>query len=343
MNGDTALKGTAVWILGFLAFLAGLNAVNAIVLWAQSPMGPETIIQPYLIGSLIGGLSTATYLWISILATFVFLGMTLSNIIGKLPDPTVLDKVMEKVKGLENDQKVLEKMKTRLMIIDASLSDIRRGFLEGFSEQRDDIKKIRGGLFNKLDKKLTNLNQDMSEQLGKMEKAMQKSERTNKKNATTIRKQVKEIADIRLKLEKLEVELAQPKPRLTSQSELKKVKGIGAHLANELKGIGIKSVGELVLADPLIIEEKTNASQRIVEKLQGRAQILMVPGVKEKDMTLLEELGITTRRKLADQDPIELGKRMNGILDAFVKKGKISEEEKPTIEKIDSWIKSAKS
>lgn len=341
------MKGATLWILGFVAFLAGLNSVNAIVLWTQPGAGPETIIEPYLIGSVIGGLSIATYLWISILVTFVFLGMTLNSIISKMPDPTVLDNVMEKVNDLQKDQKVLEKIKTRLMIIDASLSDNRRGFLEGFSEQAEGMKKIRGELLNKFDKKIADFKQGMTKQLGKMEKAsreaIKKAEQTNKKNATTIGKQTKEIANIKLKLEKLEEELAQPRPRLTSQSELKKVKGIGTHLENELKGLGITNVGELILTDSLVIAEKTGASQRTVEKLQGRAQLLMVPGIEEKDITLLEELGITTRKKLADQDSIELGMKMNGILKAYVKKGKISKAEEPTIEEIDSWIKFAKS
>ena len=341
------MKGATLWILGFVAFLAGLNSVNAIVLWTQPGAGPGTIIEPYLIGSVIGGLSIATYLWISILVTFVFLGMTLNSIISKVPDPTVLDNVMEKVNDLQKDQKVLEKIKTRLMIIDASLSDNRRVFLEGFSEQAEGIKKIRGELLNKFDKKIADFKQGMTKQLGKMEKAsqkaMKKAEQTTKKNTTTIGKQMKEIADIKLKLEKLEEELAQPRPRLTSQSELKKVKGIGTHLANELRGIGITSVGELILTDSLVIAEKTGASQRTVEKLQGRAQLLMVPGIEEKDITLLEELGITTRKKLADQDSIELGMKMNGILKAYVEKGKISKAEEPTIEEIDSWIKFAKS
>jgi len=339
------LKGVILWILGFLAFLAGLNSVNAIVLWAQ--LGPEAIIEPYLISSLTGGLSIATYLWISILVTFVFLGMTLNSIVNKLPDPAVLDHVVGKVNDLQNDQKVLGKIKTRLTMMDASLSDIRRVFLEGFSKQAEDIKRIRGEMVNKFYKKLASFEQDVGKQLGKIEKSMERAvrqaEQTNKKNATTIMKQKKEIANIKLKLENLEEELVQPKPQLTSQSELKKVKGIGTHLANEMKGIGITSVGDLVLTDPLVIAEKTGTSQRTVEKLQGRAQLLMVPSIRDKDVTLLEELGITTRKKLANQDPINLGMKMNGILKAYVEKGKISEAEKPTIEEIDSWIKSAKS
>lgn len=334
------MKGAVLWILGFFAFLAGLNAVNAIVLWTQ--LGPETIIQPYLVSNLTGRLSIATYLWISILATFVFLGMTLNSIVGKMPDPTVLENVMEKVNGLQDDQNMLEKIKTRLMIIDAGLGDVRRGFLEGFSEQRADVKKIRRELFDNLDKKLADFKQETTKQLGKVERSVQKAEQTDKQNATTIKKQMKEIANIKSKLEKLEEELDHPKPQLTSQSELKKVKGIGKNLANEMKGIGITNVGELILTDPLVIAEKTGSSQRTVEKLQGRAQLLMVPNIKEKDLTLLEQLGITNRKELADQDPIELGKRMNGILKTYTEKGKISESEKPTVEEIDSWIKSAR-
>jgi len=342
--GDSALKAAALWVLGFLAFVAGLNAVTAVVLWTQ--LGPETIIQPYLIENFIGSLSVATYLWISILATFVFLGMTLSHLLSKLPDSTMFDDVIEKMMDLKNDDKVLEKIKTRLMIIDAGLSDIRRGFLEGINEQGADIKKLRLEISNKLDKKLTSLKEEVAKTIEKversMEKALKKAETTNRKNSNTIAKQLKEIANIRSRLEKLERELASPKPKLTSQSELRKVKGIGTHLANQLKGIGITSVGELILADPQVIAEKTGASRKVVEKLQGRAQLLMIPGITEKDATLLEELGVTTRKKLAEQDPIELGKKMNGILNDYVQKGKLSEVEKPTIEEITSWIRQAK-
>ncbi len=335
------MKGTTFWVMGFFSFLAGLNAVNGIFLWAQ--LGPESIIEPYLIGNVIGGLSIATYLWISILATFVFLGLTMTSIASKLPDSTLVESVMEKVNGLQNDQEVLEKIRARLMIIDASQNETRRDFSEGFSAQREDMKMVRGELFTKFDEKLADFKEKMTRQLGKVEKTVQRTEQVNKKQITTITKQMKDVANLKLKLEELEKELIQPKPRLTSQSDLKKVKGIGTHLANHMKGIGVTNVNELILTDPRIIAEKTSTSQKTIEKLQGRAQLSMLPGLKEKDVTLLEELGITTRKKLADQDPIELGMKMNGILKTYVEQGKISEAEKPTIEKIDSWIKFAKS
>jgi predicted RecB family nuclease len=80
----------------------------------------------------------------------------------------------------------------------------------------------------------------------------------------------------------------------------------------------------------------------VVEKLQARAQLSMVPGVKEKDLILLEELSITSRRQLANQDPIDLSKRINKLFNNLVEKGQISEDEKPTIEEITSWVKFAK-
>jgi predicted RecB family nuclease len=96
------------------------------------------------------------------------------------------------------------------------------------------------------------------------------------------------------------------------------------------------------LTDPAVIAEKTGMSEKMVEKLQGRAQLAMVPGVKEKDLVLLEEAGVTNRKELANQDPLELGRKINGIFKVYVEEGKISEAEKPTIEEIYSWVKFAK-
>ena len=90
------------------------------------------------------------------------------------------------------------------------------------------------------------------------------------------------------------------------------------------------------------IAEKTDMSEKMVEKLQGRAQLAMVPGVKEKDLVLLEEVGVMNRKDLACQEPFELGRKISGIAKVYVAEGKISEAEKPTIEEIYSWIKFAK-
>ena len=334
------MKGTGIWILGFFSFLAGLNAVNAVVLWAN--LGPEALIQPYLIGSVIGDISISIYLWISILATLIFLGGTSSKIVSELSNTKMLKDITSKVTDLQNGQTVLESLKSRLILVDANLDGVRNEVLKGLSGQGEEIKQIHVELIDIVDDKLTSIKEGMAQQLGRIENTMDIREQRDKKNLKTIMKQTGEIANIKLKLEKLENELAKTEPQLTSQSDPEEVRGIGTRLGNELRGIGITNVGELILTDPTIISEKTGASQSTVEKLQGRAQLSMVPRIKEKDIILLEELGIKTRKELANQDPIELGRKMNGIFKANFEKGKISKAEKPTIEEIDSWIKFAR-
>ena len=69
---------------------------------------------------------------------------------------------------------------------------------------------------------------------------------------------------------------------------------------------------------------------------------MMVPGLSEKDMFLLEQVDVVDRQSLADKDPIELTKKINGVFKANLEKGMVSKEDKPTIEEITSWIKFAK-
>lgn len=334
------MKGTGIWILGFFSFLAGLNAINAVVLWAN--LGPEALIQPYLIGNLIGDISISIYFWLSILATLVFFGGTASKIVSELSNTKMLKDITSRVTDLQNGQTVLESLKSRLILVDANLDGVRNEFSKGLSGQGEEIRQIHVELVDRLDDKLTSLKEGMARQLGRIENTIDRREKTVKKNVKTIMKQMGEITNIKLKLEKLENELAKTEPQLTSKSDPEEVRGIGTHLGNELRGIGITNVGELILTDPTIISEKTGASQNTVEKLQGRAQLSMVPRIKEKDIVLLEELGIKTRKELANQDPIELGRKMNGIFRTSIERGKISEAEKPTIEEIDSWIKFAR-
>jgi hypothetical protein len=372
------LQGKAIWILGFFSFLSGLNAINAIILLDQ--LGLEGTFQPYLIDSLTGPIPVYIYLLVSILATFVFLGATSNGIVSELSNKSLLNEINAKVDTLESGQKnqkeFLESLQARVFLVDESigafrkevakglgeqgemikqvhtnlvnrfdtkLADAKNGIVRQLSEQGEEIKEIQVDLVNRFDTKLADVKDGIARQLGKIENTMSRHERRNRKNVKAILKQMDEIADIRLKVDKLEDELAKmPKPQLTSQSNSEEVRGIGKNTGNELREMGITNVGELILTDSAVIAEKTGTSEKTVEKLQGRAQLAMVPSVKEKDLILLEEVGITNRKELADQDPLELGRKINGILEDYVEKGKISEAEKPTIEEIYSWIKSAK-
>jgi predicted RecB family nuclease len=175
-----------------------------------------------------------------------------------------------------------------------------------------------------------------------MDESMRKYATRVRRSTKTLMKQTEEIENIKLKLTEIENELAKPKPELTSQSDIEEVKGIGKTTGDELRAIGITNVGELIMTEANVVAEKTTTSEKVIEKLQGRAQLALVPGITEKDMILLEEVGIANRKDLADQDAIELGKKINVAFKSCVEEGRMASTEKPTIEQVDSWIKFAK-
>ena len=373
------MQWKTIWILGFFSFLSALFAVHAIVLAADPGIGIEGTYQPWLISSLTGGIPVYAYLLVSIIATLLFLGATSAKVIDELSNKELLNEINAKVNNLESgqklQQKVLESLQARVFLVDESIDRVRKELAKGFSKQgeeiqqvqanladtfnsklagvkgemtkqingqSEEIKKINANLANLFTKNLADVKDDLTRQVAKMGNAVERQENRNIKSAKAILKQEGEIADISLKLEKLEADFVKPKPQLTSQDKVEDVRGIGETTGNELREMEITNVGELILTDPAVIAEKTEMSEKTVEKLQGRAQLAMVPGVKEKDSVLLEEAGVTNRKELASQDPFELGRRINEIVKVYVEEGKISEAEKPTLEEIDSWIRFAK-
>ena len=372
------MQGKAIWALGFFTFLAGLNAITAIILAIN--LGIEGTFQPYLIDSIIpGGIPVYVYLIGSIIGTLVFLGATTIKAVTELSNKALLNEINAKVTTIESgqklQQKILESLQARVFLVDESVNGMRKEVAKEFAKQeeemkqvqasliekfdselagvksemakqisgqREEIKKINANLANLFTKNLVDVKDELTAQLVKMDNAMDKHEKRNVKTEKAILKQQDEIENIKLTIGRLEDEFVKPKPQLTSQSKVEDVRGIGETTGNELREMGITNVGELVLTDPAVIAMKTEMSEKMVEKLQGRAQIAMVPGVKEKDMILLEEAGVMNRKELASQDSLELGRKINDIFKVYVAEEKMSEAEKPTIEEIDSWIKFAK-
>ncbi len=373
------MQGKAIWILGFFSFLAGLFAIHAIVLAADPGIGIEGTYQPWFIGSLTGDIPVYAYLSTSIIVTLAFLGATAHKVVSELSNKTLLNQIDAKVTTIESGQKlqqqVLESLQARVFLVDESLNGMKKDVAKAFGKQEEEIKQVHADLVKKFDgeladvkgvmtrqfigqseemkkvnanlanlftKNLADVKEELAGQLVKMGNAMQRHEQRNRRSEKAILKQRDEIVEIRSKLERLENEFITPKPELTSQSNPEEVRGIGETTGKELRAMGITNVGELVMSDPAVIAEKTGMSEKMVEKLQGRAQLAMVPGVKEKDLILLEEVGVTNRKELADQDPFELGRKMNAVFKVYVKEGKISEAEKPTVEEIDSWVRFAR-
>jgi predicted RecB family nuclease len=209
----------------------------------------------------------------------------------------------------------------------------------GLKEQRGATKEIIGDFLESLGPQLAIIKKTVEKQHGEMENAFAQFEQKEKNLIATIMEQKNELAEIRLKLEKLESSIFEPEPLLESQSNVADIKGIGHGKAAKLKEIGITNVGEFITAESKVVAEGMGSSERTVEKLQGRAQLSLVPGLKKKYLFLLEGVNVRDRNSLSEQDPIELSKKINTIFEANVAKRKISPADKPTIEEIDSWVK----
>jgi predicted flap endonuclease-1-like 5' DNA nuclease len=375
------LRGKAIWVLGFFSFLSGLNAIAAVVLaidfGIEATFQPYLIdiligeipVYVYLIASII-----ATLIFLGGTAAKVVDDLSDEYLLNQ-----IFNKANDLENSLNVQQSLLESLKARVFLVDESLNAARKEIAKGFSEEDKEIKQMHTSLENRIDSKLadledgiaaqvgegvnkqgdllkqyqanlvkkfdtklTDINDAVAKQLATMDESMRKYATRVRRSTKTLMKQTEEIENIKLKLTEIENELAKPKPELTSQSDIEEVRGIGKTTGDELRAIGITNVGELIMTDVKAIAEKTTTSEKVVEKLQGRAQLALVPGITEKDMILLEEVGIANRKDLADQDAIELGKKINVAFKSCVEEGRMASTEKPTIEQVDSWIKFAK-
>jgi hypothetical protein len=68
----------------------------------------------------------------------------------------------------------------------------------------------------------------------------------------------------------------------------------------------------------------------------------MIPNLSYSDLTLLEEVGVTTRRDLATQDPLELNLMLSNVAQSYLDTQQLSNEEIPTLEEILLWVRVAK-
>ena len=241
--------------------------------------------------------------------------------------------------GYQANQTALEDLTDRVCAIDEIL---RSGRVETI-EQPIGGEQVTAVVEDKITPQLADIKEDLAKQLIEMENAMAQQKQIQKNAAKTISKQKTEIAGLQSKLEKLENEISQPKPVLTSQNDVKAISGIGPKTKTILKKMGIVNVGDLLIADAPAVAEKVGTAEKNVEKMQKQAQLLMVPGLSKKHVVLLAAVDVNDRKSLAEQDPIELSKKINGIFKATMEKGKVSKEDKPTIEELNSWIKFVKS
>jgi len=351
-----AKRGITVWISAFATFLAILSSFAMVILLVNE--GAGSIVRPYILGSICGDLSVEAYLWISVTITFIFLGITCIIAYRKQPPKPEIVKMFLKVGGnlaalrkaqeasitemadqMEYERKVNHKFFNK---VNSNFEETNKETLALLAEQRKTIKKARLDMISTIEKKTDETGEKLSADLKKQETVMIGVKRLSEQGTTALKNQRAELEDIKLRLGRIEGNMVPTQAKLKSLDEAEDIKGIGPALGKELSGLGITSVGEFLTTDPIIIGEKTRVSQEMAENLQAMAQLMMIPGVDANDAEILIDAGIKSRRELADQDLIQLSRKVGEIAKIYVDQGKISKDEYPTIEEISSWIRMAR-
>jgi len=366
----------AVWILSFLTFLAVLSDFVIVSYWVSE--GPDFVLKPYILGDMInsylGGGSVSSYFRLSIVATFIFFGLTCFVICEMPTDIKISTKILRDTQiSLQKTQEaLLEKSTSFLEKTGETVSEINQQFSKTREEILKDNRKVNLGLLEKVntnfkdaqketvavmakqdekahrdlvsavEKNVNEIRKEMLNKFEKQEETIGRLGNLSRRSALALKEERAKLETIQTELEKIEEMVMTPKPILTSQDRAEKIRGIGPHLFKELKNLGITDVGELIVTDPVIIEEKVPISRKKAERFQAIAQLLMIPGVDEEDAEILIDAGITSKEELAGQDLVKLSRKIREIAKIYVEERKISKGEYPTIEEISSWIRMAR-
>jgi len=316
-------KGTATWLFGFLALLAVLNVFNALI--QLNLNGSASIAYFRIFNISFGGLNTEAYFWVSFIVTFLLFGAISFLVYRGLPaDPQVLKRISKIEENLTVNSNMIENTQI------------------GFFRRLEENEKANDEVFRKINLSLDDMKKEGSNNLTLQKKTLEKMEEESRNNAETINKQATELTNLKKKIDKIKRETIIQKPKVTSRTKLDKVKSISPRLATKLSQMKTTNVSELLAADPATIAEKAAELVETIANVQAQAQLLMVPGINEKGAELLVKFGITSRRELANQDPVQLYRGIVGIAKTHVEHGKLSPRKVPTVEDVSSWIKQAR-
>jgi predicted flap endonuclease-1-like 5' DNA nuclease len=324
-----------------------------IILLVQN--GPSSTVPSYLLGDIVPPLNVETYLWISITATFIFLGLTCIIIYLRQPPNPELVKLLLKVGGnlaaLRKSQEasmteMVDQMKYNKKVnqkffstISSDIKEDKKEILDLLEKQEKAVKKLRSNLSSVIETKISEVGEKISIDLKKQEAVMIALKRLNEEGATNLKNQLAEMEQLKLRLERIEGNIVPNQASLKSLDNTEDIKGIGPALGSELRMLGINTVGELLTTDPDIIGEKTRISKEMAENLQASAQLMMIPGVDSNDAEILIEAGVKSQKELANHDLLQLSRKVDEIAKIHLAEGKISKEEFPTIEEISCWIR----
>lgn len=315
--------GTLTVFSAFISFLSGLSAFNALLLLTLQ--GSNFTVEFSFFDLKLGAVNVFIYLLISTIVTSIFLGSTFFSLFRGLPaDPEVLERLGKVEASSTLNTNMLENMQV------------------GFFRRLEENEKATEVSLQKTNMSVEETRTATNNALEVQQQIFKNAQKENKKNAQVLKKQTTELTGVRKRVEKVEKALTPAKTKVTSKSKLNAVKGVKPNLAEGMRNMGIRNVGQFLTTDPAVIAAKTSELHETVTNLQAQAQLLMVPGVDLSDAELLVKVGVTSRKDLADQDPVQLSRAIVNVTNTYVEKGRMSASRVPTVDDVWSWIRSAR-
>jgi hypothetical protein len=315
-------NGAITWILGLLTLVSILNLFNAII---QLDLHGTTAAANFsFFSGTLGSVNIEVYFWMSTIATILLFSITIASIYRGLPiDPQLLQRIAKVEENLAVNSNMLENTQI------------------GFFRRLEENEKMNDDTLRKINLSVQETTKGVSDSLTKQTASLQNIEKQVGKSSETVEKQAMELGSLKRKLKNLGKATNPQKPRIRGTTKLEELQYIPPKLTNKLKETKIANAGEFLATDAATIAEKTGELSETIANLQAIAQLLMVPGIDEKRSELLVRFGITSRRELASQDPVQLYRGLVGIAKTYVEHGKMSPNKIPTIEDVSSWIKQA--
>ena len=316
------INGALTWVLGLLTLITVITAFDAII--QLNLYGNAATTYFNIFNTTLGSLNVEAYFWMSLIAMFLLFTATCFSIYRGLPlEPQIMQRIAKLEENLAANSNMLENTQI------------------GFFRKLEDTEKQNGDMFQRISLNLEETRKEVADNLDDQKNALQTIKRETGKSAKDLKKQATELTKIKKTVEQMNNQ-DKEKPRLTGQTKIEGFRKVTPSLATKLNGTGIMNVSELLAVDSASIAEKTGESPETIARLQAQAQLLMVPTVDENHSELLVRFGVTSRRELANQDPVQLYRGLTGIAKTHVEQGKMPASKVPTIEDVSSWIKQAR-
>jgi len=340
------INGALTWVLGLLTLVAVLSVFNAIVQLNLYGNGATTYFG--ILDATLGSLNVEAYFWMSVIIMFLLFTATCFSIYRGLPlEPQIMQRIAKVEESLAANTNMLENTQIGFF---RKLEDAEKMNDEAFRKITSNLEETRKEVADTLDKQKTALltigketqenTDNVKKQAAELIRIKKTIEDSSNRNTENVKKQATELSKIKKTIEDLGNQ-NNGKPKLTGQTKIQDFRTVTPSQAAKLSGIGITNVSELLAMDSTSIAEKTGDLPENIARSQAQAQLLMVPGIDEKHSELLVKCGVTSRRELANQDPVQLYRGLVGIAKTYVDQGKMPASKVPTIEDVSSWIKQA--